>query len=128
MKKPPDNSIRCVLCATVFSYEELQGATSCLECGTDICPVRSLYDVTITVNWSELVTLGIWAERYAKGTDSSDAVPLILAITDRIHAQYPLNSPLTETRLKEVALRDEHTAALADTFFVPLHVNSKVPN
>ena len=99
---PMSDQIRCLLCSTTFSEEEIavlpenqQG--KCPKCGDTSVPCDPEDDVTITINWHELRLLCIWAENWGlrlkeAGRGSPEG---IYAVAGRLKAQHPNRLSLT---------------------------------
>jgi predicted nucleic acid-binding Zn-ribbon protein len=96
-----EKTIRCTICGTEFSDDELpEGTCGCPNCGTKSLPCDIKDDVSIKINWHELRILTIWAENWAKYIDKTDQkeeklLLSIMTITQRLEKQFPDKTPLT---------------------------------
>ena len=90
---------RCALCSNEITEAETHGIDACPACGTKSLPLAVADDVTVKVNWGELRTLGIWAERYTANAPDphmgKTMQRVVAAITGRLMAQFPDKAPLT---------------------------------
>ena len=83
---------RCILCPFEVDESELtDDITCCPGCGTKYIPLSEKYDVDIKINWQELRTLVIWAERWAAEYNQSDPemTNCVRACADRLGKQKP---------------------------------------
>lgn len=90
-------TIRCTLCAAVFTDEQIKGATSCPNCSYRGIPMAIADDVTVDINWHELRILIMWAERWAQRNEDTDPTmeAAVQSIASRIAAQHPDRRSLT---------------------------------
>lgn len=82
-------TIRCIVCRSEFSPEELVNATGCPTCGTLSLPSYISQDHTVKINWHELRILTIWADNWARHMGDPQSEKLISAIVQGLEAQKP---------------------------------------
>lgn len=63
-------TVRCLLCESEFSDEEIKGVTSCPKCGTRSIPCNIKNDIQVKINKHELHILLVWADNYANCADN----------------------------------------------------------
>lgn len=95
-----EKTIRCSICGTEFTEEEVQGATCCPNCGTKSLPCDIKDDVNIKINWHELRILTILAENWARHVDNTDPkeeklLLSVMTIAQRLEKQFPEKTRLT---------------------------------
>ena len=120
----PRATIRCTICRSEFTDEQIEGANSCPTCQRQSVPERISEDVTVTINWHELRILGMWAENWAIKNDDASMVHTVRVITSLLQQQHPEKSSLTmsgELRDLRHAVEDKGgSIQLSDPrFYVP---------
>lgn len=97
--------VRCTICASEFTWDELDNISSCPKCGTMSIPCNMKDDVSININWHELRILTIWAENWAKQCNEQDKLSrpnepfgmpyTVMSICGRLQKQFPEKTKLT---------------------------------
>lgn len=59
-----DTTLRCRMCSSEFTDEQVEEATCCPGCRSEQLPVRIAHDVNVTMNWSDLRILTTWAANF----------------------------------------------------------------
>jgi predicted nucleic acid-binding Zn-ribbon protein len=95
-----EKTVRCTICSTEFTDEEILEAIKCPSCGTSSLPCAISEDVLLKINWHELRILTIWAENYARIADAKDKLDetllsTVMIISKRLEKQYPDKTKLT---------------------------------
>lgn len=107
--------IICTVCG--YQVESSDGLDCCPSCKTQRLPKDTKDDVTIGINWFELQTLFIWAERWAEKCEDVDRL-MLLRLAERVQKQYPNKPALTFSgqigELRE-ALQKEHPECTVET-------------
>jgi hypothetical protein len=106
-------TLRCTLCYTEFSLEEVEDTERCPECFTEVPPHKIAQDVTLTINWQELRALCIpamrWYRSASKSAVSDDIIRTLEAILGRLYTHRPDGSgALTlEDEMEEAVTKSE---------------------
>jgi len=89
--------VRCVICESEFSEQEIQNIDCCPSCGHKGVPCTIIDDVEIKINWHELHILCCWAERWAMQIEKEapSSVVTLDCIVQRIQKQHHNKHPLT---------------------------------
>lgn len=87
----------CCICN--FELDSFDGLNYCPNCGTSYPPLGVEDDVMLKINWQELRTLIIWAERWAgRGAkEFPDMLRFVYAAAKRLKTQCPERKGLTLT-------------------------------
>jgi len=81
----------CTYCG--FIIESFEGLNGCPNCGTTSIPCSDEDQVNVCINWHELRTLCMWAEKW--GNEKVGDASLIYSIAGRIRYQHPHRDSLT---------------------------------
>lgn len=90
-------NIRCVVCQSEFSKNEIDNIDCCPACGHNGVPCFIADDVEIKINWHELHILCCWAERWALQIENEalGSIATLDCIVQRLQKQYPGKVALT---------------------------------
>jgi hypothetical protein len=100
----------CVVCRSIFTEEEIVGATCCPRCGNAGLPADADNTATVTLTAHEWRILTIWASQWASQVCAKndqpgcDSVACINGVINEIRRQQPALKNLTMAdELQEVA-------------------------
>ena len=84
-----DKNIRCIVCRTLFSLDELKEKDSCPICGYVGLTMTTFGDVNININVLELKILCSWAEQLALEGADQHSLNAFYSIVNAIKEQLP---------------------------------------
>lgn len=84
-------TVRCVVCRSEFSDDEIVGALQCPKCGDTGVPMSISEDIEVKINWHELRILCIWAKNFAESIskETTGATETVDAIVDSLSKYRP---------------------------------------
>jgi len=82
-----DKTVRCVVCDSEFSDDEIKSSSCCPCCGATSLPMLITQDTTIKINWHCLRILTIWASNWAAEKCDESARNAVSSIIKRLEPQ-----------------------------------------
>ena len=81
--------IRCVVCRTEFSNDEIKKNKGCPVCGYQGLTMLTNGDINIDINWFELRLMCMWAEALALQVGDTHTLNAFYSIAREIKNQIP---------------------------------------
>ncbi|RLD65132.1 MAG: hypothetical protein DRI84_07440 [Bacteroidetes bacterium] len=81
--------IRCIVCRTEFTDEEIKGNQGCPICGYRGLTMFTDGDINIDINWFELRLLCMWAEALALQVGDKHSLNAFYSMVNEIKEQLP---------------------------------------
>jgi len=88
-------NIRCIVCRTLFTMDELKDSKGCPICGYEGITMLTKTDLTVDVNWLELKIICMWAEQFGLQGADQHSINAFYGIVKSLQDQIPKFDNLT---------------------------------